>query len=623
MEFAFWESALVAVLIVVSAGTFLQDLRGKIALIRAGQPDRPRTTHLLRRLGRVVKEVLFQSRVVSGRPVAGLMHASVFGGFVFFSLATLSHFLEPFGLHLLELLLGPLAPGFRLIVAIWAVLVSIGIIGLGLRRFVFVKYSPDPKSYSSGVVALLILGLMLTYLYSLASPPPLPAKINWWAHALGILVFPGLILRSKHFHIVTAPFNFFFRTERLGEILPLNLDLDAMEESEEEITLGLENLGTLTWKERMDFLTCVECRRCTDHCPANLAGQDLDPRGFVLDGRRSISTLEGDAPVIGNVISEAALGQCTSCGACENICPVGIEHLQVLTGAKRAQALATGTGMVAAGFLNDVERTGNALGKPASLRKELIEELELPLFERGKSEYLLWMGCIWNYDPDAKGSVRSMAQVLDAAGAAWGVLPSEKCSGHHSRRQGEEMQFQTLAGENIDALRAAGVEKIIAPCPHCLHTIGREYPQLDEGFRPRVVHHSQFLQGLVGKGAIRLDRSKWNGLRTTYHDPCYLGRFEGEFDAPRTLIGAAGLDLVEMQRSHARSVCCGGGNAGFVREPQVERRVDQVRAEHVKQTGADLLVTACPECKMMLNPAAEKARDIVEVIAEALVTGRS
>ncbi len=618
MEFVAWERALLALLIVVSASVFAKDLWSKIRLILPGKPDRVRSDRIARRLARVVREVLFQSRVISGRPVAGAMHATVFFGFLFFAFETTDHFLEAFGFHFLDTLLGDLVPSFKIVVTIWAVAVSIAITGLALRRFVFVKYSPDPKSYSSGFVALLILFLMLTFLYSQMDPAAALAKANWWIHALLILVFPWLILRSKHFHLLIAPLTVFLRTHELGELQALDLDIEALEESEEEVTLGLENLATLSRKMRMDFLSCVECRRCTDHCPAHLAGQELDPRAFVLHGREAISTLTADAEVVGNVISETALGQCTSCAACENICPCGIEHLQVLTGAKRAQALATGTGMVASEFLNEIERTGNAFGRPKSDRTKTIDEFELPRFEKGSTEYLLWLGCVWGYNPDAKSSLAAMGKLLDAAGVSYGVLASEPCCGHHSRRQGEEMQFQTLAAEVMESLLGAGVEKIITPCPHCLHTISREYADLDPEFSVQTLHHSRFISGLVSSGKLKLDPSKWQGSTATYHDPCYLGRFEGEFEAPRSLAASSGLRITEMEDHGKRAVCCGGGSAGFVREQQVDKRVDQLRAEHVKDTGARVLVTACPECKMMLAPAAEIVNDVAEVVAEAL-----
>jgi Fe-S oxidoreductase len=623
LDFAIWERLAVAALVIVVAAFFARDLRRKLRLILQGHSDRPRTDHLGQRIVRVVKEVLFQSRVIGGRPIAGAMHAAVFGGFIFFAFETLDHFLRAFGLGYLHPLFGSHLWVFKLVLSIWAWLVIVGIVGLAFRRFVLVKVSPDPKSYSSGVVALMIFLLMVTYLFTQTGwhdADAQLAKINWWAHALLILGFPSLILRSKHFHLVMAPVAIFFRTERLGELKPLDLDLEALEESEdeEEIKLGLEDLSTLSWKQRMDFLTCVECRRCTDHCPANLSGQELDPRGFILDGRHSIEDLDGEQPVIGNVISEMALGQCTSCGACEAICPVGIEHLQVLMGAKQAQALALGTGVVAADFLRDVERTGNALAKPKSERRQRIEELGIPYFEPGKTEWLLWMGCIWNYDPDSKSAVQATVQLLRRAGVSFGVLKEESCSGHHSRRQGEEMQYQTLAGENLEAFKAAGIQKIVAPCPHCVHTLGEEYPDLDGEFRPRIVHHSQMLQQLIAEGRLKPAAGAFDGVDSTYHDPCYLARYEHETVAPRQLLQSAGLRMTEMERSGVRTMCCGGGAGGFARTDEYERRVDQERSDQVRATGAKLLVVSCPECKMMLNPAAEQTKDIGEVIAEAV-----
>jgi Fe-S oxidoreductase len=323
--------------------------------------------------------------------------------------------------------------------------------------------------------------------------------------------------------------------------------------------------------------------------------------------------------VIGSVISEAALGQCTSCGACEAICPVGIEHLQLLMGAKRAQALAIGKGMVAGDYLGNVETYGNPFSSPKGDRKKLLEELGMPIYEKGETEYLLWMGCVWNYNPDARSSLEAMVKVLQRSGVSWGVLPEESCSGHHSRRQGEELQFQTLAGENLERFKERQVGKIVSPCPHCLHTFRREYPTLDEEFAPETLHHSELLTELVADGRLTVGAFDGNGSRpATFHDPCYLGRYEGVFDAPRDLIRDAGFDLLELSRSRERSYCCGGGSAGFAREQEVERRVDQERKDEIAASGAKVLITGCPECKMMLTAATEETLDLVEMVARSL-----
>lgn len=615
MNFAVWERVVLTLAIAVSAGIFGRDLAARIRLVTAGRSDRPRADRLGARLWRVVREVIFQSRVVGGRPVAGLLHAVVFLGFVAFGLETVDHFLEPYGLPFLELIFRGAEPLFHAFLVVVAVAVAVAISGLAFRRFVLKRISPDPKSWSSLVVAILIVLLMVTFLNDVAASPLWP-KANWWLHAAIILVFPHLILRSKHFHILMAPVDIFFRTHRLGDLLPLDLSDEALAVDGAE--LGLESMKTVPWKMRLDFLTCVECKRCTDNCPANLAGQELDPRGFVLAGRRTLTELAADAAVVGNVLTEAALGQCTSCGACEAICPVGIEHLQILTGAKRAQALALGTGMVATDFLQKMERYGNPFAAGADARAKLISDLDIPLYEEGKTEWLLWLGCVWGYNQDARRPATAFVEVLQRAGVSFGVLAEEACCGHHSRRQGEEMQFQTFAQQNLETLAAVPGARVVTPCPHCLHTLRREYPTLREGFAPEVVHHSELLAGLVASGRIQLRPDGRGAVPTTYHDPCYLGRYEETYEPPRDLVAAAGYRLQELSRRRARSYCCGGGNAGFAREQEVARRVDQERKEEIAASGAKLLVVACPECKMMLDSAVERTLDVAELVAEAM-----
>ncbi|MFQ5525564.1 MAG: (Fe-S)-binding protein [Thermoanaerobaculia bacterium] len=614
MTFGSPERFLLSALVLSSAALFGRDLWAKIKLIAAGAPERERTDRIGARLLTVVREVLFQSRVIGGRPVVGTMHAMVFLGFLVFAFETLDHFLEPFGVGFLEPLLGGALPAFRAVLLVTSVLVSVGILSLFYRRFFMKKSSPDPESYSSGVVAILIFLLMLTYVNGVLEPPVLE-RANWWVHSLIIVVFPHLILRSKHFHILMAPVDIFFRTHRLGDFLPLDLDLESLEESGEEISLGLESMADVPWKMRMDFLSCVECRRCTEQCPAATCGQELNPRGFILAGREMLT---GEGSVIGGVISGEALGQCTSCGACENVCPVGIEHLQLLLGAKRAQALATGKGMVAADYLQTVERHGNPFAGGKSDRQSLIDELGISAYEPGKTEYALWMGCVWNYNEDARSSLEATVKVLDAAGVSYGVLETESCSGHHSRRQGEEMQFQTLAEENIERFEKNRVTKLVAPCPHCIHTFRREYPTLKSDFEVEAIHHSELLTSLIGEGRLKLDTSGDQNRVVTYHDPCYLGRYEKVYEAPREVIGRSGFKIVELGRHRERSFCCGGGNAGFMSRSEAERRVDQERKDEITASGATTLVTACPECKMMLDAAVEETKDLSELVAESL-----
>lgn len=610
-----WERSLLALLILGSLALFARSLAARLRLIREGAPDRPRTDHAGARLRRALREVLTQSRVIGGRPVVGALHAVVFFGFLLFGVESAEHFLHGFGVSLLAPVLGGALPAFRAAMAVVAVLVLLAIGGLAFRRFVLVRTSPDPRSWTSALVAVFIAVLMLTYLNGVRAEPSAP-HANWWIHSLVLLAFPHLILRSKHFHIFLAPATLFLRGERLGEY-PL-LDLESLAatagETDGEVTLGLETLRSMPWKMRLDFLTCVECRRCTDECPAALAGNnEMNPRGFVLAGRRALSQGRPEDPVIGSVISEAALGWCVTCGACQNACPVGVEHLDLLVGAKRAQALATGLGVVASGFFQAIETHGNALAQPRQARRDLLAGLKLPRFTGAPGQWLLWLGCVWGYDPGQRGAVSAFQEVLAAAGVDYGVLDDEPCCGHHSRRQGEEAQFQDLARRSIEALRRHGVQRIVTPCPHCLHTLRRDHPQLDGDLAPEVVHHSELLAKLAGEGALPFNGG-FGDTAAAYHDPCYLARFEGSSDAPRAVLAKAGLSLRELPHRRERTLCCGGGAAGFARE----QRVDKPRRSEIAASGASLLVTACPQCRMMLDTTLDRTLDIAEVVARSL-----
>jgi len=611
----FWERILLAILILASVSWFVLKVTPKIRAILAGGPDRPRTDNPVARLKRTAKEVLLQSRVVGGRPVVGLLHAAVFLGFVAFAPETIEHFFNGFGLSLLEPLLGPALPLYRSLMLIVAVMVSAGIVGLAFRRFVLVKTSPDPRSWTSALVALFILVLMVTYLNGMRATP-FAERINWWTHALVILAFPHLIIRSKHFHIFLAPLNIFFRSDRLGDYV--KLDLEAIAESEvEDITLGLETMRTLPWKTRMDLLACVECRRCTDNCPAALAGTEMDPRAWVLAGRKALFSAKPEDPVIGTVIGEEALGYCATCGACENSCAVGVEHLQVLVGAKRAQALATGKGVVASDFLRAIESHGNALRLPKSDRKQMLAKLGMPRFTGEQDQWLLWLGCVWGFNADQQTAVAALKTTLDAAGVNYGVLDDEPCCGHHSRRQGEEAQFQDLARQSVQILHEKNVRQVVTPCPHCLHTIKREHIQFNGTQSIRAVHHSELLAELMAQGRL-VPRVTDGSAKATYHDPCYLARYEGITEAPRMLLAKAGVALEEMPRRRERTLCCGGGAAGFVREIKNEKRLDQARRAEIKASGASLLVTSCPQCRMMLSAAVDETRDIAEIVADSI-----
>lgn len=615
LEFSTIERIVFLILVAASAAIFIFLAKKPYNLITSGNPEqRSRTDSAGERISRVIGEVLFQLKVVSGRPFAGLMHFAVFLAFMVFLLETTNMLLEPFGTGYLPIVFGDHLHTFRLIVMVIAGLGAVGIFMLFLRRFVFTKYSPDPSSYESGLVSLFILLLMLTYI-DLHGTQIVSEKINWWLHLFIIFIFPILIINSKHLHLFLAPVNIYLKKSRLWDTAKMNLDFESIE-SEDDIQLGLETLEQTPWKMRLDFFSCVECKRCTDNCPAAQIGLELQPAEFIKAGRKALMADNLESPVIGTLITEKALGQCTSCMACENICPVGIEHSQVLFGAKAAQALAIGTGSVATEFFKTVTNHENPFSSGQDIRNQLVSELELPKYEKGKTEYALWLGCVWAYNPDFKNALSATAAILKKGGVSFGVLKDEKCCGHHSRKQGEEMQFQMLADENANILKENEVKKIISGCPHCIHSVKHEFKDFIEYHNIEVLHHSQIFAQLLRSGKLTV---KSNGSKAvTYHDPCYLGRFEGVLDDPRNIITGTGGTIVEMEQSGRRSYCCGGGAAGFTIESKDEKRVDQERKEHVENTGVNSLITGCPECKMMLMGTLENTKDIGELLIDFL-----
>ncbi|MFC1557083.1 (Fe-S)-binding protein [candidate division KSB1 bacterium] len=615
LVFSTAEKYIFLVVVIAAMGIFIFMANKPFAIIRRGKPDPDRLQNIGRRIARLFKEVLFQKRVLGGRPVVGILHASVFLAFLLFAFETVNMALEPYGYDYLPGLLGSALPIFRTIVQVLALICAFSMIGLSYRRFFMRKISPDPTSYESGIVALMIILLMLTYI-DIYSTNIIAAKVDWWLHMLIILGFPILILNSKHRHIFLAPVAIFLRKSRLWEVSKMNLDFESAE-SEEDIQLGLETIADIPWKLRLDFFSCVECRRCTDNCPASQAGQELRPAEFIIAGRQALLNMKPEKPVLGATISEKAIGQCTSCMACENACPVGIEHSQLLSGVKAAQTLSLGTG-VATEFHKTMQNYSNPFSASPDVRTDLIGELRIPLYEKGRTEYLLWLGCIWAYNPDYKSVVKSTVTLLNSAGVSYGVLKKEMCSGHHSRKQGEEMQFQMLAEENAAHITENEVKKIVTGCPHCMNTLTYDYIEFLGGRKINVYHHTQLFSELLGNGSLKLKQPADKDAVLTYHDPCYLGRYEHIFREPRDIIRSAGIRLIETPQNKQYSYCCGGGAAGFTIEAKEEKRVDQYRKEQIKSTGAATLITGCPECKMMLSGAVPETKDISELLFDAL-----
>lgn len=532
-------------------------------------------------------EVLCQAKVIKERPLPGLAHALVFWGFCAFALVTTNHVAAGFRRPFFDRYSG--FGAFYWWFAFWfAALVAIGITGLFIRRFFIRPKWLEPLSYESGVIALLIFVLMITYMPMWWVPETTTAgRILWWIHTGALLGFLPLIPHTKHLHLMLSPATVFLSRGTFSAIPPLTGDED----------FGLDTGKDISKLTALQVYTCVECGRCTEHCPANNTGKELNPEHIILGVRAYLNEYgnTSDTPIVGATVTQTAIFQCTTCGACEYQCPVGIEHLPIIVGLRRSE-VNTGRWDDEHGtklFL-DLERHGNAMGFSAGERDKFIAKQQFPVFD-GTQEYCLWLGCMGAYDPGGREIVSAFAEVMRHVGATFGVLKKEKCTGDPARRLGNDLVYGQLAESNLGALRQGGVKKMVSICPHCVHTIGNDWEEF--GAIVEIEHHSEFMARYQDK----LPSTK-TGRRVVFHDPCYLGRYRNVYDEPREVI-ARNATVIDPPRARERSFCCGAGGGLIFLGEETGQRVNQTRARELADTGAEIVGAACPFCNSMFRDA--------------------
>lgn len=605
------EMLVLAALICASAYLFWYRFGKVVRVIRAAKPEAAWSLNPLGpRVGRFLWEVLLQGKVIFDRPAAGLAHAFVFWGFCAFALVTVNHMAAGFGLTLIprDVLLAQVYFGF---VAVFAVAVAVSITGLAVRRFVFRPVWLGKVSPESGVIALLIFLLMITYLAGFRFAEGTAAgRINWWVHTLTLLVFLPLIPHTKHLHLVLSPLTIFARRDAFSRIPPLSGDED----------FGLDTGKDVTKLIALQAYSCVECGRCTELCPAFNTGKVLNPKEIILGVRGYLNEHgpQSAEALLGPHISSEAAFQCTTCGGCEYSCPVGIQHLPVIIGLRRG-AVNTGKWEDEYGtklFLT-LERNGNSLGFPSSERQKFIEKNALPIFD-GTQEYCLWLGCMGAYDPHGREIVLAFARLLRHLGITFGVLRKEKCNGDPVRRLGNDYLFSQLAEPNIEHINESGVKKMVSICPHCVRTIGEDWKEF--GAAIQIEHHSE----LLARNRDRLPAPDGPRETVVYHDPCYLGRYRNIYEEPRSVIERF-ADQSDPPRTRERSFCCGAGGGQMFLGEEKGKRVNMARAEELAATGAAAVGVACPFCQSMFRDALAsvskdppKLLDIAQIAASAI-----
>lgn len=487
----------------------------------------------------------------------------------------------------------------------YAMLIALIVVGYVLEGIrIYVTNMPAGERFWSpiGYNLAAIIGLMGIPQNILAGS----YKTLWLLHMLNTMAFVVSLSRSKFFHILVLPFNALITPKYRGAVLaPLNFEDETAE------TFGLGKGSETNMKMRMDMMACVECGRCTNVCPANLAGKPLDPKTIVTKMRDAMGyhpeplTLKtGDTEFWGEnpLYGSSELDACTTCGACMEECPANIEHVQMIMDLKRYKVLTLGDiPPAAADATNKIKNNGNPWGISQDDRFNWAEGQDVPVIEAGKKvDYLYYVGCAGSYDASNQKVVKDTIALLKKAGVSFAVMgKTEKCNGDPVRRFGDEYSFYEIAIENIANMRQYTFDKVVTHCPHCLHTIGKEYAKFDDGAF-ETVHHTELLSELLKSGKLKTLNSIKEEL--TFHDPCYLGRHHGAYNAPRDILNAIpGLKVKEMEKNKDKALCCGMGGGNMWYELPEGKHLAENRLEQIGETQAPKLATACSYCMINFN----------------------
>ncbi len=655
--------------------------------VAAGVPEpRPRLDDLAGRIADVGIYFFGQKKVAERGPQhrSSAHHLFIFWGFLIITIATadtvVSGAIPGLSLRLLPAFL------YQPLYAVIDVfnLIVLAMIAWAFVRRIVVKPALIPMNLDAGLILGAIGALMVTHFlmhaYELAwmderpwwMPisatigtwlPPAAAHhgvpLAYWLHVLVLLTFLNYLPYSKHIHLLGALPNIFTRnrSDRRMDLPKLNL--------EDENQWGVARFEQFSWKSLLDTYACTECARCSNYCPAYATGKNLSPMQLVHDIRyemldrtalrdriaeleENVAAFEGhdgadldyanqqlaDAKreldemprMTGGRVQEDTLWACTTCGACQEVCPVFIEHpLKILQMRQNLVLEQEKTPGELQRTFRNIERQSNPWGIANDQRMDWAKDLDVPTLENHPNPGdILWVGCAGAFDNRIVKQTRAMVKVLNAAGVDYAVLGhSEACTGDPARRTGNEMLFQMQAEANVETLNTAGVKKIVTSCPHCLHTLRHDYPQFGGNFE--VVHHTQLIDHLYKSGALKSDKSPIGKL--TYHDSCYLGRWNREFDAPRDVIAQVGVpNVVELTRSRQHGFCCGaGGGRMFMEEPEGQR-VNFNRADEIIAAEVEAVAVACPFCNIMLTDGMKQRNvedkiavlDIAELVAQSL-----
>jgi len=667
---------LMYLLFVIAMAGFAYGLYQRVMVWKAGKPDSERLGDFWKRFWYMVRELLLQTRVRNmGYPA--MFHSGIFYAFAVFVVTTTIVALDyDLGTTFFN---GWLYVVLTVGCEIGGILALIGL-GMALSRRLPMKDEDIPHEVMDivalGLIFLLILTGFLTEgqrMASLGDPwAPLSFvgagfaqlfggvgsgggegahKVLWWTHTALAMFWIASIPYTKFAHLLFLPTNAFFqRFKPLGELARENVleMMEAEDFDEETFQLGKQKTTEFTWKQLLDLDACIKCGRCEMLCPSAQAGEPFGPRRFInqcQDLHRA--GLEAQAAavakaeekeegataavesedIVGKAFDEDFLWYCRTCAACMEVCPAFIDHVDGMVEVKRNEIMMQGRApSEGQRFLRTMENMGNPFGAQADRIDWVKDELGAPIVPSGgEVEVLYFIGCLTTFDPQKQRIAKDLVEVLKRAEVDFGVLGSaEKCCGDPARVLGQEYQFQSSAMEQVEELNSRKFKILLTACPHCFNVLQNEYPQLGGDYQ--VMHHSEYLRQLLQDG--RLAPSVSQAMNTVFHDPCFLGRYQGQYDAPRDVLDKLpGVKLSEMEEHHNRALCCGGGGGHFFMDLKGgEKRVNNMRVEQAKTAGADCIAVGCPFCAGMLDDAVKtldleesvRVKDIATLILEAL-----
>jgi Fe-S oxidoreductase len=663
--------ATVAVMLFVCA--WLVSLRVRNYL-RGGPDDRRTTRHNAHRRLRDFRAGVWM-RTLLRDPAAGVMHACIYFGFLVLFAATIileiDHQLPPS----LKFLHGSIYESYKATANLFGIVFLVGLVWAIGRRYIQrpyrirIKTKPEDAVILATFVIIGVTGFLIEGFRIAIEHRPAFEKWSfvgwglsslwsgwshrtltdlhttmWIVHFAAFVAFLVILPTTKLRHMITSPMNLYLadHDRPKGAMKPM----PNLMETELE-TFGASTVEDFTWKQLFDTDACTICGRCTSVCPAHATGKPLDPREIVLKVGEVMAATSDPviSPTVGvdpgitisadslfERVTPDELWACTTCKACDEICPVNIEILDKILDMRRYLSLMESNFPPELGnTYRSMENSSNVYGLNQGERGDWAADLDgVPILDASgpfDHDYLYWVGCAGSFDDRNKRTSRAIAKLLQRAGIDFAILgPSELCTGDSARRSGNEYIFQMLAMQNIETLNTLGARKIITQCPHCFNTLKNEYPQLGGDYE--VVHHSQLLMELIDDGRLSLDGASL-AERVTYHDSCYLGRHNDVYLAPRRVVGSLGnIDIVEMPRNGTRGMCCGAGGARMWMEEHTGKKVNTERSQEALATGASRIAVACPFCYVMMEDGVKEAQrdedvkvqDIAEVLLEAIET---